>query len=40
MKKFLILSVLAALALTAHAGALEYTMVAPDGPNNGKATPI
>lgn len=40
MKKFLILSVLAALALTAHAGALEYTMEAPDGPNYGKATSI
>lgn len=40
MKKFLILSVLAALVLTAHAGALEYTMEAPDGPNYGKATSI
>ena len=40
MKKLLILSVLAALALTAHAGALEYTMEAPDGPNYGKATSI
>ena len=40
MKKLLILSVLAALVLTAHAGALEYTMEAPDGPNYGKATSI
>ena len=40
MKKFLILSVLAALTLTAHAGALEYTMEAPDSPNYGKATSI
>ena len=40
MKKFLILSVLTALTLTAHAGALEYTMEAPDGPNYGKATSI
>ena len=40
MKKFLIFSVLAALTLTAHAGALEYTMEAPDGPNYGKATSI
>ena len=40
MKKFLILSVLAALTLTSYAGALEYTMEAPDGPNYGKATSI
>lgn len=40
MKKFLILSILAALTLTAYAEALEYTMEAPDGPNYGKATSI
>ena len=40
MKKFLILSVLAALTLTSYAGALEYTMEAPDGPNYGTATSI
>ena len=40
MKKILILAVLAALALTAYAEALEYTMEPPDGPDYGKATSI
>lgn len=40
MKKFLILSVLAALALTAYAEALEYNIDPPPGTDYGKATSI
>lgn len=40
MKKHLLLTLLAALALSVSAGALEYTMEAPDTPNYGKASSI
>lgn len=40
MKKHLLLTLLAALALSVSAGALEYTMEAPDSPNYGKASSI
>ncbi len=40
MKKILFLTMLAALALTASANALEYTIDAPAGANYGKATSI
>lgn len=40
MKKHLLLTLLAALALSVSAGALEYTMGAPDSPNYGKASSI
>ena len=40
MKKYPLFIVIAALALSVSAGALEYTMEAPDGPNYGKATSI
>ena len=37
MKKHLLLTLLAVLALSVPAGALEYSMEAPDSPNYGKA---
>ncbi len=40
MKKYPLFIVIAALALSVSAGALEYTMEAPDGPYYGKATSI
>ena len=40
MKKHLLLTLLAALALSVSAGALEYTMEAPDCPNYGTASSI
>ncbi len=40
MKKHLLLTLLAALVLSVSAGALEYTMEAPDTPNYGKASSI
>ena len=40
MKKHLLLTLLAALVLSVSAGALEYTMEAPDSPNYGKASSI
>ena len=40
MKKHLLLTLLAVLALSVPAGALEYTMEAPDSPNYGKTASI
>ena len=40
MKKHLLLTLLAVLALSVPAGALEYSMEAPDSPNYGKAASI
>ena len=40
MKKHLLLTLLAVLALSVPAGALEYSMEAPDSPNYGKAVSI
>ena len=40
MKKYLLFTLIAALALSVSAGALEYSLEAPDSPDYGKATSI